>query len=150
MKRTAEIIITVIGIILYGLPLALSGLLLSMKDNPQFQQEMENFMNSPQMQMEGEAASISMGEMLNAMGSFAQFVIIAAVIAIALGILCIVFLKGNKKPKAAGIILIITAILMTFATVGMGIFAGAAYLIAGIVALARKPKKPVVEEGTVH
>ncbi|MGP4063244.1 DUF4064 domain-containing protein [Halobacillus litoralis] len=150
MKRTVEIVISVIGMVLFGLPVLLSGLMLNMKDNEQFKQEMESFMNSPEMQAEGGAGGINIGEMINMLGSFALFAMIAAIIAIGLGILSAVFLKGNKKPKAAGIILIITAIIMTFATFGMGLFGGVAYLIAGIVALARKPKTPVEEGATIN
>ncbi|WP_226585497.1 DUF4064 domain-containing protein [Halobacillus litoralis] len=150
MKRTAEIVLTVIGIVLFGLPVLLSSILLNTKDNPQVRQELENFMNSPEMKMEGQASTMSISQIMDAMGSFAMFVLIAAIIAIALGILSVLFLRGDKKPKAAGIILIVTAVIMTFATVGMGIFGGAAYLIAGIVALVRKKKKPVVEEGTIN
>ncbi|ASF37852.1 hypothetical protein CEH05_01435 [Halobacillus halophilus] len=148
MKRTAEIVLTVIGIVLYGLPILLSGIFLSNKDNPQFRQELENMMNSsPEMQGNG---AINVNQMLDAMGTFTMVVMVAALVAIALGILSIVFLKGDKKPKAAGIILIVTAIIMTFGTVGLGIFAGVAYLIAGIVALVRKSKKPTDGETSIE
>ncbi|MYL51645.1 DUF4064 domain-containing protein [Halobacillus litoralis] len=146
MKRTVEIVLTIIGIVLFGLPVLLSGVLLNSADNPQIQQEIENFMNSPEIQMEGEMSSTDMTQMFEMMGSFAMFVLIASLIAIGLGILAAVFLKGNKKPKAAGIILIISAIIFTFATVFMGLFGGVAYLIAGIVALVRKPKKTATDE----
>ncbi len=178
MKRTVEIVLTIIGMVLFGLPVLVSSILLNTKDNPQVKQELENFMNSPEMQMEGQesmpeisqmidamgsfgmfvliAALIAIGlgilsalfqisQMIDAMGSFGMFVLIAALIAIGLGILSALFLKGNKKPKAAGIILIVTAIIFTFATVFIGVFGGAVYLIAGIVALVRKPKNPAEE-----
>lgn len=150
MKRTVEIVLTIIGIVLFGLPVLLSGLLLGSQNDPQVRQELENFMNSPEMQMEGEASNLDVGQIMDAIGSFAVFVLIAALIAMALGILAAIFLKGDKKPKAAGIILIITAIVMTFATVFIGIFGGVAYLIAGIVALVRKKKDPVEEAGTIN
>ncbi|MBN8237311.1 DUF4064 domain-containing protein [Halobacillus kuroshimensis] len=146
MKRTAEIVLTVIGIVLFGLPIILSGILLNTKDNPQVRQELESFMNSPEMQMEGQ---MNINQIVDAMGSFAMFVLIASLIAIGLGILAIVFLKGDKKPKAAGIILIITAVIFTFATFGMGLFGAAAFLIAGIVALVRKKKSTVEDGGTI-
>ncbi|SEI08090.1 Protein of unknown function [Halobacillus karajensis] len=145
MKRTVEIVLTIIGMVLFGLPVLVSSILLNTKDNPQVKQELENFMNSPEMQMEGQESMPEISQMIDAMGSFAMFVLIAALIAIGLGILSALFLKGNKKPKAAGIILIVTAIIFTFATVFIGVFGGAVYLIAGIVALVRKPKNPAEE-----
>lgn len=150
MKRTVEIVLTIIGIVLFGLPVLLSGIMLNAKDNPQIREEMESFINSPEVQMEGEITSSDLGQMMDMMGSFAMFILIASLIAIGLGILAVIFLKGNKKPKAAGIILIITAVIMTFATVFIGLFGGVAYLIAGIVALVRKPKTPVEEESTIN
>ncbi|CDQ21478.1 DUF4064 domain-containing protein [Halobacillus karajensis] len=145
MKRTVEIVLTIIGMVLFGLPVLVSSILLNTKDNPQVKQELENFMNSPEMQMEGQESMPEISQMIDAMGSFGMFVLIAALIAIGLGILSALFLKGNKKPKAAGIILIVTAIIFTFATVFIGVFGGAVYLIAGIVALVRKPKNPAEE-----
>ncbi|KHE67035.1 DUF4064 domain-containing protein [Halobacillus sp. BBL2006] len=143
MKRTAEIIFTVIGILLYAIPVVLGGMLLNVKDDPQFRAEIEKGIQSaPNADQVG---NINMDQMIDFLGTFTIVILVAAILAIALGILSIVFLKGNKKPKAAGIILIITAIVMTFGTVGLGLFAGVAYLIAGIIALVRKSKKPIEE-----
>lgn len=148
MKRTAEIIFTVIGILLYAIPVVLAGILLSVKDNPQFRAEIERGINTAPNA--DELGNINMDQMIDFLGTFTTVILVAAVLAIALGVLSIVFLKGDKKPKAAGIILIITAIVMTFGTVGLGLFAGVAYLIAGIIALVRKKKKPIEETNTVE
>lgn len=150
MKRTAEIILTVIGIVLYGLPVIISAFLLNLKNNPEMVGEMERAMqnapNSDQMQM----GDVNMEQMMSFLGSFATIVLVAAILSIILGILSIVFLKGDKKPKAAGIILIVTAVVMTFGTIGFGLFGGVAYLIAGIVALVRKSNKPIENEPVIE
>ncbi|MBH0231666.1 DUF4064 domain-containing protein [Halobacillus yeomjeoni] len=147
MKRTAEIILTVVGMVLYGLPVLLSTILLNVKDNPEVRREIERgLQTAPNADQMG---AVNMDQMMDFLGSFATFILVAALISIGLGILSIVFLKGDKKPKAAGIILIVTAVLMTFGTVGFGLFAGVAYLIAGIVALVRKSKQNTEDVQTV-
>ncbi len=140
MSRMIEIVLTIVGILLYALPLVVGFMFRSLNNNPQLREDfmaaMEQAPNAQELQ------NVNMDEMFNFMGTFATLLIIAAIIAIALGILAIVFLKGNKKPKAAGIILIVTAVVFTLATVFIGLFGSAAFLIAGIVALVRKTPKP--------
>ncbi|MFG6150519.1 DUF4064 domain-containing protein [Halobacillus sp. B23F22_1] len=143
MKRTVEIVFTIIGAVFFGLALALGAFFANMGDNPQARAELESIINQdPNV----DPDQISVDQLMNAMSTGAWTVVVAGLIAVALGILCIVFLKGNKKPKAAGIILIVAAVLLTFGTFGLGLFGGIAYLIAGITALVRKPKSPVVNE----
>ncbi|MYL21799.1 DUF4064 domain-containing protein [Halobacillus litoralis] len=145
MKRTAEIVLTVIGIVLFGLPVIFSGIMLNAKENQAFQAEIERAVNSQDMNMQG----LNVNQIIDMVGTVSIVIIVAALIAIALGILAIFFLKGDKKPKAAGIILIITAIVFTFATFGLGLFGAAPFLIAGIVALVRKKKSTVEDGGTI-
>lgn len=140
MSRMIEIVLTIVGILLYALPLVVGFMFRSLNNNPQLREDfmaaMEQAPNAQELQ------NVNMDEMFNFLGTFATLLIIAAIIAIALGILAIVFLKGNKKPKAAGIILIVTAVVFTLATVFIGLFGSVAFLIAGIVALVRKTPKP--------
>ncbi|MCA0972521.1 DUF4064 domain-containing protein [Halobacillus litoralis] len=148
MKRTVEIVITVIGIILYGFPLIIGFFFQSFQNNPQAR---EDFMAAMQEAPNGQdLEGINMDEMFNFLGTFTMVIIVASLIAIGLAILSIVFLKGNKKPKAAGIILIITAVVFALATVFFGLFGSVAFLIAGIVALVRKPPKPTDEEAITY
>ncbi|MBA2176671.1 DUF4064 domain-containing protein [Halobacillus locisalis] len=139
MSRMIEIVLTIVGILLYALPLVVGFMFRSLNNNPQLREEfiaaMEQAPNAQELQ------NMNMDQMFNFMGTFATFLIIASVIAIALGVLAVVFLKGNKKPKAAGIILIVTAVVFTIATVFIGLFGSVAFLIAGIVALVRKTPK---------
>ncbi|WP_101846777.1 DUF4064 domain-containing protein [Halobacillus sp. Marseille-P3879] len=137
MKRTIEIVFTVIGAVFFGLAAAIGAFFVNMGDNPQARAEIESILSQDP---DVDTDQISVDQIMDGMAAGAWTVLIAAILAIVLGILCIVFLKGNKKPKAAGIILIITAVLMTFGTFGVGLFGGIAYLIGGIVALVRKPK----------
>ncbi|MCP3031791.1 DUF4064 domain-containing protein [Halobacillus sp. A1] len=143
MKRTVEIVFTIIGAVFYGIAIGIGALFVNL--NPQMRAELESILaQDPNV----DPDQISVDQLINGVATGAWIVIAAAILAIVLGILSIVFLKGNKKPKAAGIILIVSGVLLTFGTFGIGLFGGVAYLVAGIVALVRKPKQPVVEQET--
>lgn len=134
MKRTGEIVLSVIGTVLYAL-CALGGFIgASIFSNEQLMSDMANEMASPQM-----SASEWMSMIEGMSGGIMLFAIIS-IISLILGIVAAVLLKGDKKPKAAGIILIITSVLGTIVTVLGLIIPAIFFLIAGIMALARKPK----------
>ncbi|WP_163528211.1 DUF4064 domain-containing protein [Halobacillus ihumii] len=145
MKRIVETVFVVIGLLIYGITTALSFVFLNIQDNEGWRAEMQSMLDSdPNL----EQAQLSVDQIMEGVASVTWLIIISALVAIILGILAIVFLKGNKKPKPAGIILIITAVVTTVGTIGFGLFGGLAFLIAGIVALARKEKKPLEEESS--
>ncbi|WJE16063.1 DUF4064 domain-containing protein [Halobacillus sp. ACCC02827] len=147
VKRTVEIVLTVIGMVLFGIPLFVSTVVMGGIDDPGVREGVENFINSSEFQAQPGAEDFTSGQLLTMFESLGQFVLIASIVGLAVGILALIFLIGNKKPKAAGIMLIVSAIVLTLATLFLGIFGGAAYLVAGIVALVRKSRKPL--DGTV-
>lgn len=132
MKRTGEIVLTVIGMILYAF-FAFAGSLLIWIQN-----------NQDEIGEAIEDEGVSMADFNDAMegiGNSSWMMAIFSVVAVILGIVVIVFLKGNKKPKPAGIILIVLAVL-SLVLLGIGTWIIVLpYLIAGILALARKPKQ---------
>ncbi|SFE17191.1 Protein of unknown function [Lentibacillus persicus] len=143
MSRTGEIVLTVIGALVYAFFGAMGAIMVWFFNN-------EAIWNEASQEIQQQQPELAQGDMEAALGIFqggGWFLIILSVIGVILGILSIVFLKGNKKPKAAGIILIVTAAVSTLATLGGLIFGGVFYLIAGIMCLARKtPAEPVTTE----
>ncbi|GAA0603684.1 DUF4064 domain-containing protein [Virgibacillus siamensis] len=134
MKRTGEIVLSIIGIVVYAL-CAFAGFAgATVLSNEQLMSDMANEMATPQM-----SASDVMA-MFDTMSGGIMLFAIVSVVSLILGIVAAVFLKGNKKPKAAGIILIITSVIGTIVTVLSVIIPAIFFLIAGIMALARKPK----------
>ncbi|MFD2923335.1 DUF4064 domain-containing protein [Halobacillus naozhouensis] len=145
MKRIVETVFVVIGLLIYGIATALSFVFLNIQDNEGWRAEMQSMLNQdPNF----EQAQLSVDQIMQGVASVVWVIIISALLAIILGILAIVYLKGNKKPKAAGIILIITGVVTTVGTLGFGLFGGLAFLIAGIVALVRKTKQPIEGESS--
>lgn len=75
---------------------------------------------------------------LDSLGNSGWMIIIFSVIAIIAGIIAIILVKGNKKPKAAGITFIAAAVIAAIASFGIGVVGGIFYVIAGILCLTRK------------
>ncbi|RLQ89798.1 DUF4064 domain-containing protein [Planomicrobium sp. Y74] len=137
MKRTAEIVLGIIGALGYAFMAAIGGFMLWMQNNRDLiESEMTTGTGDPTTDFSMEEFETAM-DMLSAGG---WIVLISAIVAIVLGIVAMVLLKGNKKPVVAGIIFIATAIIISITTTGLGVIAGIFYLIAGIMCLVRKPQ----------
>ncbi|QKY71069.1 DUF4064 domain-containing protein [Lentibacillus sp. CBA3610] len=144
MRRTAEIVLSVIGALIYGF-FAFIGVSMVWL----FNQETFWDQTSEELKQQPDINSGDVEVALEALQGSGQgsgwFLIIASVIAVIMGIVAIILVKGNKKPKAAGIILIVAAVLGSLTV--LGIFGGIFLLIAGIMCLARKapPANTVTE-----
>lgn len=136
MKRTAEIVLGIIGALGYAFMAAIGGFMLWMQNNRDLiETELTTGTGDPTTDFSMEEFEAAM-DMLGAGG---WIVLISAIAAIVLGIVAMVLLKGNKKPVVAGIIFIATAVIISITTTGLGVIAGIFYLIAGIMCLVRKP-----------
>lgn len=143
MSRTGEIVLTVIGALIYGFFALVGTSMVWLFNN-------EAIWDEAQEEIGQQEPQLAPGELEAALEVFqgsGWLLIVLSVIGVILGILSIVFMKGDKKPKAAGIILIVMAVLGTLVTLGGLIFGGIFYLIAGIMCLARKapPENTVTE-----
>lgn len=140
MKRTAEIVLGIIGALIYGFFGLIGGAMIWLQNNEDLlQQSLEE---APQQG--GEISAAEFNELMELMGTSGMVWLISSIVAIILGIIALVFLKGNKKPTAAGIIFIATAVIGFFVFGFIfGFMSGIFYLIAGIMCLARKPKKVI-------
>ena len=115
--------------------------MLALNGNEDFQAGLREAANDPEL-----ADVIDVNTLISSIAAGGWTLLITSLIALILGIIAIVFVKGNKKPKAAGIIFIVTAVVFAVITFGVAIFPGLFFLIAGIMCLARKPAQPVIED----
>ncbi|GAB4075150.1 DUF4064 domain-containing protein [Barrientosiimonas marina] len=139
MSRTGEIVLSVIGALVYGFFSIAGGLMVWVSNN-------EAVLNEATDEMK-QQPGIAPGELdvaLEGIQGGGWFLVILTVISVIMGIISIVFMKGNSKPKAAGIMLIVTAAVSTLITFGALIFGGIFYLIAGIMCLARKAPQSTI------
>ncbi|WP_163970506.1 DUF4064 domain-containing protein [Oceanobacillus halotolerans] len=140
MNRTGEVVLSIIGAVVYAIFGAFGAFMIWLQGNEDLIQQSleEGVAQDPNLSMSDFEGDL--GIMMDAIGTGGLVLTITAFASVALGILSMIFLKGNKKPKAAGIILIVTAVVAALVSFGAGIFPGIFYLIAGIMALVRKPK----------
>ncbi|AUJ25973.1 DUF4064 domain-containing protein [Virgibacillus dokdonensis] len=142
MKRTVEMIFTSIGLVIFLLMTVSVGVV-AFTNNDTMESMVEEFMQLQEETSEPGVEELNEQEFKTVLETGTNYLFFVFLVQIALGTLALFFLIGDKKPKAAGILLIVTAIVGTVASLFFGIFGGAAYLIAGIIALVRRPKKMI-------
>lgn len=135
MKRTGEMTLGIIGIILSAL-LSLLGAFFAWAGNSD---ELKLFLKEEMVNDPALSANpADVSAVLGGMSTFGWAVIVAAVLGIVFGIIASVAIKGNKNPKLAGWMFIIGAVLTGAVSVGFGFLPALLYLIAGLMALVRK------------
>ncbi|MEH7226537.1 DUF4064 domain-containing protein [Bacillus sp. JJ1566] len=137
MKRTGEIVLTIIGACLFAFISVFGFMLIGLSGDNAFTQDMENIIVAEDPSL--EAADLAF--LSDAVSAGGWYFIIVGILAIILGIVSLFLLKGDKHPKAAGIILIVVAVLSALATILISIISSILYLIAGILCLVRKQKE---------
>ncbi|MBM7542959.1 DUF4064 domain-containing protein [Amphibacillus cookii] len=83
---------------------------------------------------------LSLTEFTEALRMNSILMIAIAVIAIVTGLLAIKMLKENRRPKPAGILLLVVGGLTSFLQMGFAMFGSLLFVIAGMMALVKKPK----------
>ncbi|MGM0844784.1 MAG: DUF4064 domain-containing protein [Bacillota bacterium] len=136
IKRTAEIVLGIIGIILSAL-FAIMGFVLNANSGAMQEMMEEEFSRDPSLTAEDT------NFILQSMESVGPFLIGLGLISSILGLVAVLLIKGNKKPVISGILFILAALVVGLGTIGVGFLPGLLFLIAGIMAFVRKPKDPV-------
>ncbi|GIN93666.1 membrane protein [Siminovitchia terrae] len=126
MKRTGEIVLSIIGA-LSSLIMVIAGLVfLYRKDSETYLEYLHANWS------ESEVATL-----LEQMSQAGTMWVLPGIIGIAVGIVAIIMLKGNSSPKLAGWILILASVVVCIVSV-FGFIPAIFFIIAGIMALARK------------
>ncbi|MGG3916325.1 DUF4064 domain-containing protein [Rossellomorea vietnamensis] len=141
VKRTGEVIMGVIGIVLSAL-FSIIGIVLNMGMNsPEVMSQIEEGMESdPNLQESGMTAG-DMSAIMETAESMGSYLVILGIIASILGVIAVLTIVKNKKPVLSGIMFIIAALVIGLGTIGFGFIPGLLFLIAGIMAFVRKPKR---------
>lgn len=140
MKRTAEVVLGIIGALAYGFLAAIGGLIIWLQSNESIGKDFYEEMIAQSPELEWADYQV----FIDSFGAIGLTLLIGSLLAVIVGVVAMVLLRGNKKPKVAGIIFIVTAVLVAIISFGTGVIAGAFYLIAGIMCLVRKPKQMIV------
>lgn len=141
VKRTGEVIMGVIGIVLSAL-FSIIGIVLNMGMNsPEVMSQIEEGMESdPNLQESGMTAG-DMSAIMETAESMGSYLVILGIIASILGIIAVITIVKNKRPVLSGIMFILAALVVGLGTIGFGFIPGLLFLIAGIMAFVRKPKR---------
>ncbi|WP_077305316.1 DUF4064 domain-containing protein [Terribacillus halophilus] len=140
VKRTAEKVLVIIGAVLFLIVGGWTALGLGASEETTTNQLTNQ---SDISQDQAEALS-------GLMNGVSIWLIIVLVICAILGFVSLAMLKNNKPAKGAGILLIITAVLGTILSVFFGFISGILYLIAGIMAIVRKPVEQYNDRGETY
>lgn len=133
-KRTTEITLSIIGMVVDILT-GIGGFILFY---PATNQQIRDMM-AEAMIAGSSLSSTQISQSLSTLDKAGMMLFIASLIGIVLALVSIVFLKGNKKPKWGGWLLIITAVSSFL--VSPAVFFGAILLLlSGVIALVRKSK----------
>lgn len=137
MSRTAEMLITLLGIMVYSFFAIIGGATVWMNKNPDKVAEMLEDVNNEELDLSKDEFLF----MLEDIGGSGWYVLIGTILAILAGAIAIYYLRGNKNNIIAGILLVLSAVLATFMTFLLAWPAAIIYLLAGIMALVRRPKQ---------
>lgn len=135
MKRTVEIVLGVIGVVLSGIMSLFGFTLISAANSEEINTLLfEEFNNDPMFTIE----DVEM--IIGALPVMGWILVAAAVSGVVFGLIGVFSVRGNRKPKLAGAMFIIGAVLVGILTIGFGFIPALLLLIAGIMCFARKPK----------
>ncbi|MFA9556575.1 DUF4064 domain-containing protein [Evansella sp. AB-rgal1] len=141
MKRTAEIILGVIGAIAFSITAFIGTMLIILHDNEEMVRDIFY-----EIALEDPSLAISdIDSFISVLGSSGWVIAIVSFLAVALGIIAMILLRGNKNPKVAAILFLSTSIIIALVSFGIGLLPGVFYLIAGIMCLVRKGE-PLLEQ----
>jgi len=141
LKRTVEITLTVIGLILTIFGTILVGVSISLFNSNTFINEFENMF----LQIaRDEGITIDSGDIQMIIATFqnAGWIVLALlIVSLILSIISIYFFVGNKKSTTASVLVIVAAIIVAISTFLAGFLPALFYLIAGIIGFVRKTPK---------
>ncbi|WP_047981504.1 DUF4064 domain-containing protein [Ornithinibacillus contaminans] len=137
MNRMSEIILGVIGILLYVFFMAASVFWVWVLNHYDV---LEGIFDEV-FQTAWQEDTIPINELVGVLSGGGWVLIGVSVISIVLGIVCLFLIKGNKGGSIAGVLFLVTAFLSTAVSFGVFAIAGLFYVIAGIMCLYKNSSK---------
>ncbi|MDQ0207127.1 DUF4064 domain-containing protein [Alkalicoccobacillus murimartini] len=140
MKRTAERVLGIIGVIMMSIGALLVTILTIGFTSPDSQRQIETMLQDPEINPTGE--DIGFDQVIDYFVANGWIVVVALVASIVLGIVASVLVK--KKPVFSGIMWLLAAVISLVTIWYLIILPAILFVIAGILALVRKapPENP--------
>lgn len=138
MRRVGEITLSIIGAVLSLFGVIIWAITRSTFKLSEFREELIGIFDESIEMNELDGAMTSQ-EILESMDTIFPVLILSALVSTIIGIVAVFLLRGNKQPFAAGLVLIIGAVIVLVSSFATGFLAVILYVIAGIMTLVRKP-----------
>ncbi|WP_163102071.1 DUF4064 domain-containing protein [Peribacillus alkalitolerans] len=139
MKRTAEKVMSIIGIVINLFMIGMAVLVnVGLSDATVRNSIEQELNNDPAMANSG----VDINMVMDLLGGIGWGFVIVVLISTVLSIIALAVMK--RKSKMAGILLIVSALIVGIGTVLLGWLPAILFLIAGIMCLVRKPKEEIV------
>ncbi|WP_047984083.1 DUF4064 domain-containing protein [Ornithinibacillus californiensis] len=145
MNRMSEIILGVVGVLFY-LFFTIVGLFwLWVFSNHNFLEDMIYEVLPIQL-----IQRVPLTELITLIGAGGWVFVVAALISLLTGIVCVILIKKSDNVTTIGVLFIVTGFLSTSITLGILSIAGFIYVVAGMICLTRKVKsnhqEPIIEK----
>lgn len=134
IKRTAEKVMSIIGIIITAIVGLLGAGALFLSGNEDFKNRLAENLNS--VQSNTDTSSI-----VATMGSSGNVLIWSAVITVILAVIALFNLKKNSRASLAGILFILAGIVILISSFFIGLVPAVLFIITGILSLKKKPEQ---------
>lgn len=128
MKRTVEIVLSVLGVIVSLVMIGTGAVFLYLKNNEAFLRYLDSGWSESQN-----------AYTLDQLSQAGTMFILSGIIGIVLGVSAAMLLKGNRSPRLVGWGLIIVSVVICIISL-FGAIPALFFIVAGIVTLVRKPK----------
>lgn len=141
IKRTTEIILVLIGIVIHGFFVIVGGFMAWIYHNESKVLEMIDEIDEG----ESEAAKAEFIQLISEIDNIGWYIAIGSGISLIAGAIAIYFFQKNRNAKVASITLIVTAVVTAIGSLGSAAIGGIFFFIAGLMGLLRKPQEVISE-----
>ncbi|HHU20509.1 MAG TPA: DUF4064 domain-containing protein [Bacilli bacterium] len=140
INRKIEIFLVIMGMAVFFFFGITRAAMINVHDDEMATDLYEQYLEDASVEEVAEEDLSTYDEFVEALRTAGIIIIVLAVITVIVGIVSVLLLRNDKRPKIAGVILLAAGIFIGFLQFFIALVASLFYVIAGLMALFRKPK----------
>ncbi|GAA4069949.1 DUF4064 domain-containing protein [Amphibacillus indicireducens] len=140
INRKIEIFLVIMGMAVFFFFGVTGATMINVHDDEMATDLYEQYLEDASVEEVAEEDLSTYDEFVEALRTAGIIIIVLAVITVIVGIVSVLLLRNDKRPKIAGVILLAAGIFIGFLQFFIALVASLFYVIAGLMALFRKPK----------
>ena len=141
INRKAEIFLIIMGMAVFFFFGVTGATMINVHDDDETAMELyEQYLDDEVAIEAGDEEIATYDEFVETLRTAGMIIIVIAIITVIIGIVSVLLLKNDKRPKIAGILLLIVGIFIGFLQFFVALMASVFYIVSGLMALFRKPK----------